>query len=433
MLSQLISYIQGYLCIRINGNSTERFLNACRHREIRLWGLRAVHGAYEMNISIRDFKKLKPVIRKTGTKVVMVKKFGLPFCLYRRRKRKMFFVGAVLCVFLIFWMSRYIWNIDIEGNISRTDETLIEFLKTRSIQSGMEKSKVDCARIVKDIRKEYDDIIWVSAYIKGTRLMIHIKENEDSPLLIEKKIEENEEQQPEEIVPEDIIAVRDCTIDTVIIRNGILMVKPGSKVKKGDVLVSGLVPVINDAGETVSYQYHIADADIIGKTSLEYEDTYSNQYIEKEKIDIYKEEYFLKIGDIRFALGGIKNDYEHFSMGGVQYQLKIFSNLTFPIFWGIRRVVPYEIKEMTYSQKELQKILTERFLRTSSDLGKKGVEIIENNVKIYTGSKETMAKGNLEVRMPVGEKRPSQIIDIPENSENEQTGDITDGNDGSNN
>ena len=31
----------------------------------------------------------------------------------------------------------------------------------------MPKSDVDCARIVKDIRKEYDDIIWVSASIKA--------------------------------------------------------------------------------------------------------------------------------------------------------------------------------------------------------------------------------------------------------------------------
>ena len=157
MLSRLISYIQGYLCIRINGNSTERFLNACRYRGIRLWGLNAVHGAYEMNISIRDFKKLKPVIRKTGTKVVIVKKFGLPFSLYRRRKRKLFFVGAFLSIFLVFWMSRYIWNIDIEGNISRTDETLIEFLKTKSVQSGMEKSEVDYLGICLYQRDSSDD------------------------------------------------------------------------------------------------------------------------------------------------------------------------------------------------------------------------------------------------------------------------------------
>lgn len=78
-------------------------------------------------------------------------------------------------------MSHYIWNIDITGNSTRTDETLLEFLKTKSVKNGMAKSDVDCQRIVKDIRKEYDDIIWVSASIRGTRLIIQVKENEDSP------------------------------------------------------------------------------------------------------------------------------------------------------------------------------------------------------------------------------------------------------------
>jgi len=76
LLSRLICYIKGYLRIRIAGYSTERFLNACRHRGIYLWGLQAVSGAYEMNISISGFRKLKPIIRKTGTKVSIVERFG---------------------------------------------------------------------------------------------------------------------------------------------------------------------------------------------------------------------------------------------------------------------------------------------------------------------------------------------------------------------
>lgn len=424
MLSRLISYIQGYLCIRICGNSTERFLNMCRHRGIRLWGLKAVHNAYEMKLSIRDFKKLKPMIRKTGTKVVIVKKFGLPFCLYRRRKRKLFFAGAVICIFLVFWMSRFIWSIDIEGNMTRTDETLLEFLKTKSVQSGMKKSEIDCDRIVKDLRKEYDDIIWVSAYLKGTRLMIHVKENEDSLQIAEQK---------KETVPQDIVADRDCTIESATVRNGILKVKMGSKVKKGEILVSGLVPVVNDSGETIDFQYHVADADIIGIAELSYEDFYPNQYFEKENIEIYKAEYVLKIGSFKIKLGGIKNDYEHFSMTGTQGQFSFFQRLALPVSWTFRKVVPYKRKEMTYNRKQLQEILTKRFLITSEDLEKKEVEIIENNVKIYKGLEKTTAKGSLKVRMPIGIKKASEMISISKNSEEEQTGDIADGNDGSNN
>ena len=412
MLSQLLSYIHGYLLIRVHGNSAERFLNACRYRGIHLWGLQASNGSYEMYISIRDFKKLKPVIRKTGTKVGIVKKFGLPFWLYRNRKRKMFFTGAVLCFFLLIWMSGFIWSIDISGNQSRTDDTLIKFLKTKSVQNGMKKSKVDCSRIVKDIRKEYDDVIWVSASIKGTKLIIQLKENEDSEVI---QSEKSDKEDTNKDIAMDIVADRDCVIETITIRNGVLKVKPGSKVKKGEVLVSGQVPVNNDAGETISYQNHVSDADIIGKASLKYSDSISNTYVKKNTLDIYKEEYFLKLEDMQIALGGIKNEYENFKMYGNQKQIKLFDHLSISVFYGIRKVVPYKKEVKPYTEKEIRELLTVRFLRSCRNLRKKGVEIIGNDVKIYTGSEKSTARGTMKVKMPVGKVRPSKIIHISEN------------------
>lgn len=424
MLSRLICYMRGYLRIRITGYSTERFLNACRHKGIYLWGLRAVSGAYEMNIPISGFRRLKPIIRKTGTKVTIVKKSGLPFYLYQYRKRKLFFVGIFCYLFLIFGMSRYIWNIDITGNLTRTDETLLEFLATKSVKNGMAKSKVDCQRIVKDIRKEYDDIIWVSASIKGTRLIIQVKENEDST-----EATVNKEEKPTEI-PVDIIADRDCTIEDAIVRKGLLQVKIGKKVKKGDVLVSGQVPVNNDSGETIGYQYQVSDADLIGKSVLKYADSCENTYIRKEEPGIVKQEHYLKIGKVRLALGGIRNKYEHFTMTGEQWQLKLFDNFYFPIYWGERKAIPYIPHKEPYSRKEIQQILTQRYVRYCEDLEKKGVEIIENDVKIYTGSMTSEAKGRLTVRMPVGTEKESELIEIPVPKEKEETGEQPDGDDG---
>ncbi len=422
MLSRLICYIRGYLRIRIAGYSTERFLNACRHRGIYLWGLQAVSGAYEMNISISGFRKLKPVIRKTGTKVTIIKRSGLPFYLFRYRKRKLFFAGAVCFVLLIFGMSRYIWNIDIAGNQTRTDETLLEFLETKSVRNGMAKSKVDCQRIVKDIRKEYDDIIWVSASIRGTRLIIQVKENEDSPLIAaaDGASKESEKNIADNGQPVDIVADRKCTIESAIVRNGLLQTKIGAKVKKGDVLVSGQIPVNNDAGEVVGYQYHVSDADIVGKTVLKYEDKCENTRTEKERSDVFRRECSLKVGRMTFTLGGIKNDYEHFTMTGEQRQLKIFDNFFFPVYWSIREAAPYKPHEKKREKSEIQQILTERYIRYCEDLEKKGVEIIENDVKIYTGQNESAARGKLTVRMPVGKKKEAKLLEIPKLAEEKE-------------
>ena len=310
MLLKIIRYIKGYIRIRITGYSTERFLNACSHKGIVLWGLTPVNRAYEMNIQVKGFRQLKPIIRKTGTKVVIVGRFGLPFFLHKYRKRKLFFAGALLSLALVFLLSRYIWNIDIQGNLSYTDETLLRFLESTQVTNGMPVSEVDCARIVKDIRKEYNDIIWVSASIKGTRLIIQVKENEDSLPAMDEVNPEPAGEQLQEDKAMDIVADQDCIITKIVPRNGIPMVKEGQQVKAGEILVSGQVPVLDDSGTVIGYQYHKADADIQGRTSIEYQNEISLTYEEKEYADIEKKEYTLKIGSYYLRLGSIRNSYE---------------------------------------------------------------------------------------------------------------------------
>ena len=424
MLLKIIRYAKGYIRIRITGYSTERFLNACSHRGIILWGLEPKGRAYEMNISIPGFRKLKPIIRKTGTKVSIVERFGLPFFLHKYRKRKMFFAGALLFAALIFLMSRYIWNIDIKGNLTYTDETLLKFLKTREVENGMRVSEVDCARIVKDIRKEYDDIIWVSASIQGTRLIIQVKENEDTIPAMDEAAEN-----PDQEKPTDIVADRDCVITRIVPRNGIPMVSEGAEVKTGDVLVSGQVPVMDDAGTVIAYQYHESDADIQGRTVIEYQDEMDLGYEEKEyyydkktHLPLEKNEYFLKLGRYTLEFGNIRNQYRAWEMYGYEKQLCIAENFYLPISYGKKTARPYESGEIKYSKKELQQRMSRKFQQYCKDLEKKGVEIIENDVKIYTGSQKAEAKGRLTVQMPIGRQAESRLLEIPAAEEQDETG-----------
>ncbi len=424
MLLKIIRYAKGYIRIRITGYSTERFLNACSHRGIILWGLEPKGRAYEMNISIPGFRKLKPIIRKTGTKVSIVERFGLPFFLHKYRKRKMFFAGALLFAALIFLMSRYIWNIDIKGNLTYTDETLLKFLKTREVENGMRVSEVDCARIVKDIRKEYDDIIWVSASIQGTRLIIQVKENEDTIPAMDEAAEN-----PDQEKPTDIVADRDCVITRIVPRNGIPMVSEGAEVKTGDVLVSGQVPVMDDAGTVIAYQYHESDADIQGRTVIEYQDEMDLGYEEKEyyydkktHLPLEKNEYFLKLGRYTLEFGNIRNQYRAWEMYGYEKQLCIAENFYLPISYGKKTARPYESGEIKYSKKELQQRLSRKFQQYCKDLEKKGVEIIENDVKIYTGFQKAEAKGRLTVQMPIGRQAESRLREIPVTEEQDETG-----------
>ena len=79
MLLKIYQYIRGYVRIRITGHRMERFINACNYRKIKIWDLSASDGSYEMNLWVKDFKKLRHISHKTSTKNYDCKKIWTSF------------------------------------------------------------------------------------------------------------------------------------------------------------------------------------------------------------------------------------------------------------------------------------------------------------------------------------------------------------------
>ncbi len=424
MLLSAIRYIRGYLSIQVSGYSPERFLNACSHRGIYLWGLKAGDRAYHMYVTVQGFRKLKPIVKKTGTRVAITGRFGLPFFLHRYRRRKTFFIGAFLSAALIYLMSLFIWNIDIRGNMSRTDETILEFLENKNVVHGMPKSNVDCARIVKDIRRQFDDIIWVSASIQGTRLIIQVKENEDSNL--QESAPEKTDAQKSAV---DLVADWDCTITEIVTRKGTPLVRVGDEVKKGDILVSGLIEVKNDNQEVTGYQTQHAEADIRGQIQLSYENSLPLVYEEKLYTDAKKIQGFLSVGEYFLQIGSVKNKYEQSDILTEEHTLCLGEHFYLPVSFGTRIVREYTSREVSYEREEIQTILTEEFERFLAELEKKGVEIIKNDVKIYRGQNLATARGTLTAIADIGEEAASLVPEIPAPEEGLEEGNAVNGND----
>lgn len=404
MLIAIIQYLTGYLTIRIEGYSPERFLNLCMSRGIYLWNLKPLSHAYEMNISVKGFRRLKPIIKKTRTKVIIKERRGFPFFLHKYRKRKVFFGGLFLCIAAIYIFSLFVWNIHIEGNLARTDEEILEFLETKGVSHGMKRSSVNCDRIVKDIRKQYNDIIWVSAYMDGTRLMVKVKENQDT-------VKEKEEESIEP--PVDIVADKDGVITKIITRKGVPLVHEGDEVKKGDVLVSGTVEVKNDAQEVTDYQYHESDADITARTVLSYENSIPVTYEEKNWTGKKRYAVWFRTDSTNLTLGFKKSPFKHSVTQTWEKEWKIGEHLWLPFSAGLICIKEYVPKNKKMPEKEYQKILTEDFDRFRQDLEKKGVQILENNVKIYKETETATARGELTLLEPVGKKQAGQKSEPP--------------------
>ena len=155
---------------------------------------------------------------------------------------------------ILYLCSLFIWDIEFQGNLRHSDQELLNFLKTEEISCGVRKGGIDCEELEGRIRSRYPDVTWVSARVKGTRLYVHIKEN-DVVLTVPEKDQ----------TPADLAAAENGTIVSMVVRSGISMVRPGDTVEKGQVLVSGTIPITDDGGTVVSEYTVRADADIVGR------------------------------------------------------------------------------------------------------------------------------------------------------------------------
>ena len=299
-VKEFFRYLQGYLKIRVWGYSPERFMNLCSNRGILLWDITRREADYLMYISLSGFFRLRPVVRKTGTRVAVLERRGLPFLLRRMRKRKVFVMGLLACLAFLIIMSRFIWAIDFEGNRAVTDDMLMDFLVENGVEYGTARSGIDIERLEEKLRETFDGITWTSVTIDGTRLIVNVREND--LVMTEEETKEALDGYP----GSDLLATQDGTVVSILTRKGVPQVTAGMEVKKGDVLVSGAVPVLADDGTVREYQYCHADADVVVSYEVTYEETLALNYEYKNYTGREKKDFFLSFGGRQFVfrLGG---------------------------------------------------------------------------------------------------------------------------------
>lgn len=381
MLLSVIKYFKGYVYVRLSGYAPERFLNLCGSHDILIWNLKSTEDGYEFCISVAGFKQLRPILKKTRTHIRIQKRYGMPFELYHYRKRKMFAMGMLLFAGLIYYLSGFIWNIEVNGNSYLSEEVVLCFLSKEHASFGTKKKNIDCAALEETLRSRYPEVIWTSIKIYGTKMTVDIQEN----LLPEENYEEKKEE-----TAHDIVAADDGLITEMITRSGTPAVTVGTPVKKGDVLVNGYVEILNDDGETAQYLYRTADADIIAKVTYSYHDEIPMEYVKKVPTGAEK----------------------------ITYQVRILDYL-------VRQTcVGYKNEQKTYTEKEAKQLASENLKKYLDDLEEKGIQITEKNVIIERTKKKYVVKGTIGTLKSIVSYQPTKIIE--QSSEERQPTDESD-------
>ena len=393
----------GYVRIRISGPVPQRFMNLCSVHDILLWDIVADGYEYEMNLLIKDFFRLKPIVKKTKMKVVLMGKMGLPFYMQKWKKRKVFVVGSLLCCIGLYLLSLFLWDIRLVNEGRLTSEMLLSFLQDQDVTYGCYKKGIDIDRIEKKLRDEYPFIIWTSCRLEGTRLIVDVKENDQT-------MEEKSEGKPC-----DLYATVDGKVVSIITRSGIPKVKAGDEVKKGDVLVVGEVPVHNDDETIKEYMYVCSDADIRLETKLSYKDKINFNYQKKVYTGQKKTAYYFRVHKSSFSTAKLP-DFEQYDIVTDLKQAKLMNDFYLPLYYGKILYREYQYEDLIYTETETKALLMYEFEKFCKTLQQKGVQIVEKNVKIEKNGRTMHASGNIVVEMSDGE--PWEIRQM------KQTGDV---------
>ena len=363
--------IAGYVRLSMTGAAPERFLNLCSLAGLELWNVHIREQEYLFDMGIGDFRSCRPLVRKAKIRLKILKKAGLPFFLYHHRKRKLWAAGVLSFFLLLYVLSFFLWDIRYLGNTRYTDDQLAHYLESLGVHCGIRSRSVSCEELEEALRSQFEELTWVSARISGTRLYVQVKENE---VLLHAKVSDES--------PCDLVASGDGRITSIVVRSGIPKVKKGDEVKKGQLLVSGTIPVTDDGGTVVKeYRVH-ADADIIARQSRRLHREFPLWHVNTIQTGRVRRGLTLSIHRKQLvwllpACG--KNSWQTVT---VYRKLCLFGDFFLPVSLGMITSNEISRYDTIYTEKELSAMAQDFQTEVSENLMEKGVHIIENNVKI---------------------------------------------------
>lgn len=227
LIKVILSYILGYVKIAVEGYYLERFINICNSKKITIWNLKKDKNVkLYLNVRIQDFKTITKIAKKTGCKVKISKKCGLPFFMNRYKKRKIFafFLGIIIVLTIV--SSNFIWNVEIREEDGKNIENLEQDLEENGLKVGELKSKVDTKGIINKIRLKRADIAWMGIELKGTNAIVKVIKADEKPEII------NEEDYC------NIVSNKVGVITKINAQNGTANVKVGDTVNVGTTLIN---------------------------------------------------------------------------------------------------------------------------------------------------------------------------------------------------
>ena len=168
MIGRLWLLACGQVRVRVTGASLTRFLNLCAAQGITLRQMdRTAWNELHATLSIRDFRTLRRHMGRTGCRVHILRKRGLPFLAARLRPRTALWGGAVFAAALCWLLGTHVWAIQTEIAPAIDETAVMQQLSEMGVRIGMPIKKLNTRQIRWKMMQLQPNITFFSLNLRG--------------------------------------------------------------------------------------------------------------------------------------------------------------------------------------------------------------------------------------------------------------------------
>ena len=327
LIKIIFNYIIGYIRISIEGYYIERFINICRNEKITIWNLkRNKNVKLELNIAIKDLKRVAKIAKQTKCKMKITRKKGLPFIFNKYKKRKLFFVFLIVIIIILAISSNFIWNIQIIEEDKQNIQNLYQDVVDSGLQIGTMKAKINTKDIINKVRLKRDDIAWIGIELKGTNAIVRTVKATAKPDIV------NDEDYC------NIVSDKQGIITKISAQNGTIAVKVGDTVNVGTTLINGWME-----GKYTGIRYVHAKGEIQAKVWHTKSKKIPYNITERTETGNIENKYQIKINNFEINLSKRLSKFKIYDTIVEENKFKIFSDFYLPI--SLIKTTNKEVKE----------------------------------------------------------------------------------------
>lgn len=230
MFKLAVNLLRGQVTGRVESGFPERILNLCAAHAIPFrdvtWESEA---AFTFTVSRRDWKKLRRLTAKLDCRMQALAWRGTPFFLGRLRRRCGLWITLPLCAVALSVGSFFVWDVRIEGAQTVPESAILRALEEEGVGFGSFGYGVNSIQTRNALLLKLPQLSYIAVNVRGCRAWVQVRERVEPPEMLCRRGAGN------------TVAARDGLVTAVEPWEGEKQVLPGTTVRAGQLLISGVM------------------------------------------------------------------------------------------------------------------------------------------------------------------------------------------------